>query len=52
MEVKYYFLWDTVSIPEQARWGLGSQLQYMIWFIVPAHEASHLITNIITYTLI
>ena len=40
--------WDTAGSPERARWlylaRWGSQSHHTIWFILPAHGASHIIT--------
>ena len=42
-----YFLRNTVGSPERERWlylaHSGSQSQCAIWFILPAHGASHII---------
>ena len=38
------FLWDTAGSPEQVRWlPLGQPIASHIWFILPAHRASHII---------
>ena len=43
-----FCLWDTAGSPERARWlhlaRSGSQSQRAIWFILPAHGASHVIS--------
>ena len=45
--VKFYSR-DTAGSPERARWlhlaRSGSQSQRAIWFILPAHGASHIIS--------
>jgi len=42
-----FFLWDMVGSPKQTRYRhlacSGSQSQCRIWFILPAHGASHII---------
>ena len=42
-----FWLRDTVGSPERARWlhlaRSGSQSQRALWFILPAHGASHII---------
>ena len=44
-----FFLQDTAGSPEWARWlhlaRSGSQSQLAIWFILPAHGASHIIKH-------
>ena len=49
-----FYLRDTAGSPERARWlhlaRSGSQSQRTIWFILPAHEASHIIIIIIIIT--
>ena len=46
-----FCLRDTAGSPERARWlhlaSSGSQSQRSIWFILPAHGASHIINQII-----
>ena len=48
-----FCLRDTAGSPERARWlhlaRLGSQSQRAIWFILPAHGASHIIIAIIEF---
>ena len=50
-----FCLRDTAGSPERARWlhlaRSGSQSQRAIWFILPAHGASHIIKYISIYTL-
>ena len=45
-----FFLRDTTGSFEQARWlhlaRSASQLHRAIWFILPAHGASHIITSL------
>ena len=42
-----FFFRDTAGSPERAKWlhlpHLGSQSQHVIWVILPAHGASHII---------
>ena len=49
-----FCLRDTAGSPERARWLLlacsGSQSQRVIWFILPAHGASHIIMIGIDWT--
>ena len=51
-----FYLRDTAGSPERATWlqshlaRSGSQSQRAIWFILPAHEASHIIIIIIIIT--
>ena len=46
-----FFMRDTAGSPERARWlhlaRSGSQSQRAIWFILPAHGASHIIMHLI-----
>ena len=42
---------DAEGSPERARWlhlaRSGSQSQRAVWFVMPAHGASHIINNVI-----
>ena len=50
-----FCLQDTAGSPERARWlhlaRSSSQSQRAIWFILPAHGASHIIIHVSIYTL-
>ena len=45
-----FLLWDTASTPELHLACSHSQSQHRIWFLLPTHRASHIITGVTDYS--